>query len=105
MEKKFNQKMIFSYTCVALDLVSTKSVKTVADWKGLLTQSVSPQSAKFIEYMGGAPVAMPFPEAYQALQKGVVEASMQSSNFVIMFFINDLFGVHIDAGVKLREDL
>jgi TRAP-type C4-dicarboxylate transport system substrate-binding protein len=90
LEKKFNQKMIFSYTCVALDLVSTKPVKTVADWKGLLTQSVSPQSAKFIEYMGGAPVAMPFPEAYQALQKGVVNASTQSSNFVIMFKLNEV---------------
>jgi TRAP-type C4-dicarboxylate transport system substrate-binding protein len=89
-EKKFNQKMIFTYTCVALDIVSTKPVKTVADWKGLLTQSVSPQSANFIESMGGAPVAMPWPEGYQALQKGVVNATTQSSNMVIMFKLHEV---------------
>jgi TRAP-type C4-dicarboxylate transport system substrate-binding protein len=119
-EKKFNQKMIFTYTCVALDVVSTKPVKTVADWKGLLTQSVSPQSAKFIEYMGGAPVAMPFPEGYQALQKGVVDATTQSSNMVIMFKLNEVakymtrgylipaaivISMNMDAFKKMPKDL
>jgi TRAP-type C4-dicarboxylate transport system substrate-binding protein len=90
MEKKFNSKAIFSFTCLALDVCSTKPVKTAADWKGLLTQSVSPQSAKFIEFMGGASVAMPFPEGYQALQKGVVNATMQSSSMMIMFKLNEV---------------
>ncbi len=90
MEKKFNSKAIFSFTCLALDVCSTKPVKSEADWKGLLTQSVSPQSAKFIELMGGASVAMPFPEGYQALQKGVVNATMQSSSMMIMFKLNEV---------------
>ena len=90
MEKKFNSKAIFSFTCLALDVISTRPIKTERDWKGLLTQSVSPQSAKFIEYMGGASVAMPFPEGYQALQKGVVNASMQSSSMMIMFKLNEV---------------
>jgi len=90
MEKKFNAKAIFTFTCLALDVCSTKPVKTASDWQGLLTQSVSPQSAKFIEAMGGAPVAMPFPEGYQALQKGVVNASMQSSSMMIMFKLNEV---------------
>ena len=90
MEKKFNSKAIISFTCLALDVISTKPIKTAADWKGLLVQSVSPQSAKFIEYMGGAPVAMPFSEGYQALQKGVVNASMQSSPMMIMFKMNEV---------------
>lgn len=90
MEKKFNSKAIFSFTCLALDVCGTKPVKTAADWKGLLTQSVSPQSARFIEAMGGASVAMPFPEGYQALQKGVVNATMQSSSMMIMFKLNEV---------------
>jgi TRAP-type C4-dicarboxylate transport system substrate-binding protein len=90
MEKKFNSKAIFSFTCLALDVISTKPIKTAADWEGLLAQSVSPQSAKFIEYMGGASVAMPFAEGYQALQKGVVNASMQSSPMIIMFKLNEV---------------
>ena len=90
MEKKFNSKAVFSFTCLALDVCSTRPIQTEGDWKGMLTQSVSPQSAKFIEYMGGAPVAMPFPEGYQSLQKGVVNASMQSSSMMIMFKLNEV---------------
>lgn len=90
MEKKFNCKAVFSFTCLALDVCSTRPIRTAADWKGLLAQSVSPQSAKFIEAMGGAAVAMPFPEGYQALQKGVVEATMQSSSMMIMFKLNEV---------------
>ena len=52
MEEKFNSKAIFSFTCLALDVCSTKPVKTAADWKGLLTQAVSPQASKFIESHG-----------------------------------------------------
>jgi len=90
LEKKFNSKMIFSFTCLALDVCGTKSIKTAADWKGLLTQSVSPQSARFIEALGGASVAMPFPEGYQALQKGIVNATMQSSSMMIMFKLHEV---------------
>lgn len=85
MEQKFNCKPLVSFTCLALDLCGTKPVKKLSDWKGLLTQSVSPQSAKFIEYLGGSSVPLPFPEAYQALQKGTVNATMQSSSMMIMF--------------------
>jgi TRAP-type C4-dicarboxylate transport system substrate-binding protein len=104
MEKKFNSKAIFSFTCLALDVCSTKPVKTEADWKGLLTQSVSPQSAKFIEAMGGAPVAMPFPEGYQALQKGIVNATMQSSSMMIMFKLTEV-GKYVTRGYLIPASL
>jgi TRAP-type C4-dicarboxylate transport system substrate-binding protein len=104
MEKKFNSKAIFSFTCLALDVCSTKPVKIAADWKGLLTQSVSPQSAKFIEAMGGAAVAMPFPEGYQALQKGIVNATMQSSSMMIMFKLNEV-GKYVTRGYLIPASL
>ncbi len=85
MEKKFRCKAISNFTCMALDVCSTKPVLTADDWKGLLVQSVSPQSGKFINYMKGAAVSMPWTEGYQALQKGVVEATMQSSSMMIMY--------------------
>jgi len=120
MEKKFNSKAIYSFTCLALDVCSTKPIKTAADWKGLLTQSVSPQSAKFIEAMGGASVAMPWPEGYQALQKGVVNATMQSSSMMIMFKLHEvakyvtrgylipasiLIAVNMDTFRKMPKDI
>ena len=120
MEKKFNSKALFTFTCLALDVCGTKPVKIAADWKGLLTQSVSPQSARFIEAMGGASVAMPFPEGYQALQKGVVNATMQSSSMMIMFKLNEvaqyatrgylipaslMIGVNMDTFRKMPKDI
>jgi TRAP-type C4-dicarboxylate transport system substrate-binding protein len=104
MEKKFNSKAIFSFTCLALDILSTKPVKTVADWKGLLVQSVSPQSAKFIEYMGGSEVPLPFPEAYDAIQKKVVAATMQSSSMMIMFKLTEV-GKYVTRGYLIPASI
>jgi len=110
MTKKFNSKPIVSFTCIALDVISVSPIKTLADWKGLLTQSVSPQSAQFIEYLGGSSVPMPFPDGYQGLQKKVIEASMQSSSMMIMFKMNEvadyvLRGYLIPASLMLAINL
>ena len=120
MTKKFNSKPIFSFTCLALDVISTKPVKTAADWKGLLCQSVSPQSGKFIEYMGGSAVPMPFPDGYQGIQKKVIDASTQSSSMMIMFKMNEvakyvlrgylipaslMIAINLDAYNKMPNDI
>ena len=90
MTKKFNSKPLFTFTCVGLDLMGIKPIKTKADWKGVLTQAVSPQAAKFIELMGGSSVPMPFPDAYQGLQKKVIDATMQSSPMTVMFKLSEV---------------
>jgi TRAP-type C4-dicarboxylate transport system substrate-binding protein len=90
MEKKFNMKPVFTFTCLALDIIGDVPIRTAADWKDVLIQSISPQSARFIESMGAAPVAMPFVEGYQALQKKVVQATMVSPQFMIMFKLNEV---------------
>ena len=120
MEKKFNMRPVFTFTCLGLDIISTKPIRNEADWKGMLMQSVSPQAAKFIEAMGGAPVAIPFIEGYQALQKKVVNGTMQSPQFVIMFKLNEvaqyvtygylipaslMVAVNMDAFRKMPEDI
>lgn len=112
MARKFNSKPLFTFTCLGLDVISTKPIRTQADWKGMLVQSVSPQSAKFIELLGGSSVPMPFPDGYQGLQKKVIEGSMQSSSMMIMFKMNEVadyvlrgylipasLGVHINLDV------
>lgn len=103
-EEKFNCKVLMVFTCLALDLCSTKPVKKASDWKGLLTQSVSPQSAKFIELMGGSPVPLPWPEGYQALQKGVVNATMQSSSMMIMFKLYEV-AKHVTRGYLIPASI
>jgi TRAP-type C4-dicarboxylate transport system substrate-binding protein len=58
-------------------LVNTKgkAVKTLEDMKGLKIRSHG-TSAKVVKALGGTPVAMPMPETYQSLQKGVVDGAV-----------------------------
>ena len=56
-------------------LASKKAVKSLADMKGLKVRATG-LSAKIVEALGGTPVAMSQPETYEALSKGVVEATL-----------------------------
>lgn len=55
-------------------LHTKKPVSTLADLKGMKIRSTG-FSAKVVEALGGSAVAMPQPETYEALQKGVVEGT------------------------------
>ncbi|MGD9321731.1 MAG: TRAP transporter substrate-binding protein [Desulfobacteraceae bacterium] len=56
-------------------LQSKKVVRKLEDLKGLKIRSYG-FNAKVAELLGGVPVAMPQPGVYEALQKGVVDASL-----------------------------
>lgn len=56
-------------------LAAKKAVTTLGDMKGLKVRATG-LSAKIVENLGGVPVAMSQPETYEALQKGVVEATL-----------------------------
>jgi TRAP-type C4-dicarboxylate transport system substrate-binding protein len=90
MTGKFNMKPVFVFTCLGLDIISVEPLKTLEDWKGLLCQTISPQTAKVVEKLGGAGVAMDFSEGYQAIQKKVIKASLQSGSMMIMFKMNEV---------------
>ncbi|MBN1320975.1 MAG: TRAP transporter substrate-binding protein DctP [Thermoleophilia bacterium] len=87
---KHNMKTVYNFSCQGLDIISVEPVKTLADWDGLLCQTISPVTAKVVELLGGAGVAMDFSEGYQALQKKVIEATLQSGSMVIMFKLNEV---------------
>jgi len=56
-------------------LASKKAVKSLADLKGLKVRATG-LSTKIVEALGGTPVAMSQPETYEALAKGVVDATL-----------------------------
>ncbi len=56
-------------------LASKKPVKCMADLKGLNVRATG-FSAKVVESLGGSPIGMSQGETYEALQKGVVDATM-----------------------------
>jgi TRAP-type C4-dicarboxylate transport system substrate-binding protein len=90
MPEKFNQMFMGHFICLPLELIGSKPVKTVADWKGLLVHSVSPVASQVIQAMGGSPVAQPFVEGYSMLEKKVVDASMISPQFSVTFKVYEV---------------
>ncbi|HEX2988150.1 MAG TPA: TRAP transporter substrate-binding protein DctP [Chloroflexota bacterium] len=85
-----NIKPVFNFTCQGLDIISVNPVKTLADWKGWLCQTISPVTANVVEKLGGAGVALDFSEGYQALQKKVITAALESGSMIIMFKMNEV---------------
>jgi TRAP-type transport system periplasmic protein len=65
-------KVMFLMTSPPHMLFAKKSVKNLEDLKGLKIRSTG-TSAKVVEALGGAPVAMPMSDAYDALSRGVAQ--------------------------------
>jgi TRAP-type C4-dicarboxylate transport system substrate-binding protein len=77
LEENFNQKALNCVGAGCFQIGGNKPVKTLEDWDGLLIQSGSPVISDVIEILGGSPVPIPPVEGYQALEKGVVDATLQ----------------------------
>jgi TRAP-type C4-dicarboxylate transport system substrate-binding protein len=56
-------------------LASKKPVESMADLRGMKVRATG-LSSKIVENLGGVPIGMSQPETYEALQKGVVEATL-----------------------------
>jgi TRAP-type C4-dicarboxylate transport system substrate-binding protein len=71
--KEFDDvKVLFFTTSPPHMLFAKKPVRNLQDMKGLKIRSTG-TSAKVVQALGGAPVAMPMSEAYDALSKGVAQ--------------------------------
>jgi len=68
-------KMMFIFSVGPGSLYSKKPVSSLADMKGMRIRATG-LTAKSIKALGAVPVAMPMPEVYEALSKGVVEGTI-----------------------------
>lgn len=77
--KEFEDVKVLWFHCMPPGYVHTKSkpVNTLEDMKGLKLRCYG-SNAQFVSNMGAAPVAMPMPEVYDALAKGVVDGLLSS---------------------------
>lgn len=70
-------------------LVAGKPIRTVEDFKGVKIRSPEGMAAAVFKAVGAAPTAIPFPETYTAVEKGIVDAADASS-----YTNNDSLGFH-----------
>jgi TRAP-type C4-dicarboxylate transport system substrate-binding protein len=120
LEEKFNQKLLCLHNYTAVELLSTKPVKTLEDWDGLLVQAISPTTSALIEAMGGAAVPLPYTESYTALEKGTVDAVITAPAAMNIFLLTDVakymsssyavaalhgFSINLDSWNKLPKNV
>jgi TRAP-type C4-dicarboxylate transport system substrate-binding protein len=73
-EEKFNQTVLTSYTTGGFELISTRPVKTLEDWNGLMVGAINPAMADLIQVLGGSPIVVMWVDLYISLEKGVIDA-------------------------------
>ncbi|MFH1154455.1 MAG: TRAP transporter substrate-binding protein DctP [Pseudomonadota bacterium] len=71
--EKANVKFLFHSGAWYYDLISTKSVRTYEDLKGLRVRTFGYLAKAWVE-LGGTAVSISIPEVYSSLQKGVLDA-------------------------------
>ncbi len=113
LPEEYNMRAVLGFTLQGVDIVSAnKHIKTLDDWKGELTQSISPVTAQVITLLGGSAVAIDFTEGYQAMQKKVIDATLQSAGFVKNFklwevgkYVTRAYLVPAGGGLFVNEDV
>lgn len=68
-------KVLWFYSVGPGSLYSKKEVKTLNDLKGMRIRATG-LTAKSIKALGATPVAMPMPDSYEALSKGVIDGNI-----------------------------
>lgn len=73
--ERYNVKMVGLRPLEGYGLICTKPVRTLADFDGLRVRSFGFALPVLIEELGAVPVSMGTPEAYEALERGILDCS------------------------------
>lgn len=78
--KEFDQvKVCFLTNAPPQAIAAKKPIRTMEDLKGLRTRAAGGVETSVLQALGTVPVALPMPDVYDALQKGVIDAFMGST--------------------------
>lgn len=67
---------VFAWGVADQEMISTKPVNNLAMLKGLKIRVIGREWPQLISQFGGTPVAMPWPEVYEALSRGTLDANV-----------------------------
>jgi len=77
---------------------TNKLIKQPADFEGLRIRRPTAVVAKLLEGLGGQPVGMPAPQAFQSVQRGVIDGVALPWEGQLTFRMNDLTSNHTEVG-------
>jgi len=67
-----------------------KSIRSLADLKGMRMRAPSAAQAKQLEVMGAVPIAMPITELYPGLERGVIDGAMVPFSVILDFRLGEV---------------
>jgi TRAP-type C4-dicarboxylate transport system substrate-binding protein len=112
LEGRCNQKSLGCFFTGGVEIISTKPIHTLDDWDGLIVECGNPSAASMITALGGSPMVTPLTDTYSNLQKGVVDASTQLPQFVLIAKLHEaakyytvFFGLGSVYSVNLNLDV
>jgi TRAP-type C4-dicarboxylate transport system substrate-binding protein len=100
LQEKFNAKALGLFNTGTVNIYAMKPVKTLQDWKGLLTGCISPVASTLAKDMGASAVTIMWTDLYESLQKKVIDATLMGTHGgVVMNTIDVCKNVALFAGV------
>ncbi len=76
-----------------------KTVKTLADLKGMRLRSPGPVQTSVLRALGGSPLTIPIPELYDALQKGMADGALLPFSAIKDFKLGEVIKHHTIANL------
>jgi len=71
-------------------LMSAKPINTLDDLKGLKIRTPGPITNDMVTAFGGTPVSMPYPDVYDAMQRGIVDATFGPQTSIFAFNLHEV---------------
>lgn len=75
----------------------TKSIKDIADLKGMRVRSPTPPITAMLEFIGATPVGLPPTQIYENAEKGTIDAVVMPWGPVGAFKLNEVLNFHLEA--------
>ncbi|MEM0487845.1 MAG: TRAP transporter substrate-binding protein DctP [Candidatus Bathyarchaeia archaeon] len=89
-QQRFNARMMGLMYTGGLQLFSTKPVRKLEDWRGLMVGSFSPSVSALVKGLGGSPVSIMWVDMYEALQRKVIDAAGQGTHGGIVTGLHEI---------------
>jgi len=112
LQERFNAKGLGLINFSGIELLSSRPVTSLEDWKGMMVGAISPTMANMIKELGGAPVTVMWTDLYTSLQKGVIDGAANGSHGSIENGLTDVctdisyfFGASAWNGYTINLDL
>jgi C4-dicarboxylate-binding protein DctP len=112
LQERFNAKALGLINFSGIELLSSRPVTSLKDWKGMMVGAISPTMANMIKELGGSPVTVMWTDLYTSLQKGVIDGAANGTHGSIENGLTDVctdisyfFGAAAWNGYTINLDL